>query len=555
MLAGGNVQLAVPAADYYVSTLGNDTTGDGSVNNPWASLAKIASIGNQTVAKKVYIVPGNYFEFARLILPRKVSLFGAGDISKITYLYKGSQENSCIFIGNPVAGTGAGFTDLDASLSISYLFFNALITSTNASDAGSNPYSTSADCPIYVRGSSNVEIHHCRFTNFTIYGPTFNGIGTEIDPSVDPSYKQTGNSVHHCNIINCSWFSGTIGYGSIQFGNQLGFEAYNNYVEQIGRPSNSNGFCFKHHRNGYNNGCKIYNNTIIRSYDDGNWNNYQFAIEQWNFRGLEIHHNTIIGNTDLAGGAKGSYAFSIDYHHNVVGGTSVPSNGNSQGIELEYQALGSTSDVLIRSNWFRNLFTAIYVYREGLAVPKFQNVYITNNVFYNCRAADFNNSHPEVGGFDNWQFLNNTLDGAGVAWCGLRLPDNGVVTNVIVKNNIVVNTGVGREIVMGSGVTQAQTSADTVIIQNNCIPGYTGPNFSYNLTPTNVTNSGNITSSPGFATGSFNNINPAISGLTNYRLSAGSPCVNAGLPLAEITIDYLDSPRIGNPDIGAFEYA
>jgi hypothetical protein len=39
------------------------------------------------------------------------------------------------------------------------------------------------------------------------------------------------------------------------------------------------------------------------------------------------------------------------------------------------------------------------------------------------------------------------------------------------------------------------------------------------------------------------------------RLQADSPCINAGDPSGAPAIDILGNPRIGLPDIGAYEYS
>jgi hypothetical protein len=57
--------------------------------------------------------------------------------------------------------------------------------------------------------------------------------------------------------------------------------------------------------------------------------------------------------------------------------------------------------------------------------------------------------------------------------------------------------------------------------------------------------SGNITADPGL-------INPPH----DFRLSAGSPCIDAGMPIPQVTSDYagLARPSGSRHDIGALEY-
>lgn len=62
------------AADYYVSTTGNDTTGDGSSGNPWATIQ--FAINRVSAGDTIHIAVGNYTE--NIEANKSVNLLGAG---------------------------------------------------------------------------------------------------------------------------------------------------------------------------------------------------------------------------------------------------------------------------------------------------------------------------------------------------------------------------------------------------------------------------------------------------------------------------------------------
>ena len=47
---------------------------------------------------------------------------------------------------------------------------------------------------------------------------------------------------------------------------------------------------------------------------------------------------------------------------------------------------------------------------------------------------------------------------------------------------------------------------------------------------------------------------PRVAERTGYRLQAGSPAIDRGLPAYGVSRDYLGRRRVGRPDLGAFEY-
>ena len=52
--------IAIPTADYYVATTGNDTTGDGSIGSPYATIKK--AFGLCSSGELIYLRQGDYDE-------------------------------------------------------------------------------------------------------------------------------------------------------------------------------------------------------------------------------------------------------------------------------------------------------------------------------------------------------------------------------------------------------------------------------------------------------------------------------------------------------------
>ena len=94
-----NVEIAaisksVPKADLYVATTGDDTTGDGSVYKPYASLSK--AIDTATSGQKIYIEPGNYTLNLEFNWQSGYSAAGLGDNGKDLEIF-GDNSNTILY--------------------------------------------------------------------------------------------------------------------------------------------------------------------------------------------------------------------------------------------------------------------------------------------------------------------------------------------------------------------------------------------------------------------------------------------------------------------------
>jgi hypothetical protein len=142
--------------------------------------------------------------------------------------------------------------------------------------------------------------------------------------------------------------------------------------------------------------------------------------------------------------------------------------------------------------------------------------------------------------YDNINFLNNVLYAgtSGTASSGFRFTFVGPVTNLTVRNNIIVGFP-------GYSVYGQNFTANTVSIENNIFYGNGLSNnnpYYYNCTLTNKTEQNNQKVDPLFV----------LFG-TDFNIQSSSPAINAGLDVG-LTADYVGNAIVGLPDIGAYEF-
>ena len=162
------------ATKYYIDEGGSDATGNGSISNPWASLAKAAS--SVTIPDTIFVNAGTYDVGTIVGLGVGVHVMGEGNTSILSGW--GTGYFRILNLYSAVQGTSG-------NQSISYLKFEGNLT---------------AWMPIYVSQRSNVKIHHCTFQNFLSHGPTFKG----RDSSGEPTTYATGNEFYNNVVTNCS---------------------------------------------------------------------------------------------------------------------------------------------------------------------------------------------------------------------------------------------------------------------------------------------------------------------------------------------------------------
>jgi len=506
-------------AIFYIDPSGNDSTGTGSIGAPWQTLAKATS--TVTSGNTIYVNPGTYLEVVQCFLAPGVNLSGAGDTSIIQSTWPWSFQAALALESS--AGTMG-------NQSVSKIKLDGRIGATGATRA------------LSVYGRSNVEIHDITVVDWKEEGVIFNGADSYI--LVAPPVYATGNTFHHNTIINCSQYVGS-GSGCLEIGGQDGLLIHDNHIEQQLRTAPDQiGWPIKYFSEGFLKGCKIYNNTIIKApFDGGGWN---FAIELFNFQGLEIYNNTIYGALDFNfQGSKGSYPWVTYIHDNIIGQPAQNLAYVEAGLIYEYD----TDGTIVENNTFKNISTGLSFFCRPNTITR--DFIVRKNLFYGI-----GNNTPSfsyyLGGFDagthyytvdNFKILNNTFIGDSGATkpngsIGMGQCDTGYTSNIEVRNNHIENT-----IFPPFGIAGAAARDNVQFTNNNQIgtdfygigtAGAGTPLFPDGY-PTNYTTANNL-----HVNGLF------VPGVT-YALQSGSTLINAGINVG--------LPFYGPaPDIGYAEF-
>ncbi len=170
-------QLNVIQNDVYVSTTGNDTTGDGTLNNPYQTILKGISMVN--TGKNVHISNGTYTgtKNTNIVINKNINIIGQNSNSTII----NAQNTSRIFIIN----SGCNVTILNLTLqngnSTNYggaIYNGGNLTVTNSIFTGNT--ASSFGGAIYNYGITNVNFNRIT-TNTAIQGRAIYNNGGEVN--------------------------------------------------------------------------------------------------------------------------------------------------------------------------------------------------------------------------------------------------------------------------------------------------------------------------------------------------------------------------------------
>jgi len=456
------------ATTYYISTKGNDRTGNGSISNPWQTLYRATSTV-KTAGDIIHVTAGTYIETIRCVLAVGVSIEGEGPSSIIQSTL--SEQFVAIIIATSTEGT-------DGNQHISHLRLDG------------NKRTTS--WAIEIRGRKNVSIHDCTITDFEESGVWWGGRSDNENSA--PSIYATGNSFYNNTVTNCAKYDG-YGRGCLVIGGQEGMLIYNNNISQTGRAKGTNGWPIKYCNEGYLKGCKIYNNKITKqAYDGKTWD---FSMELFNVSGLEIYNNTIIGSVDLPHIIKGDYPYGVYIHDNIMGPESLQPEIET-GITMEYE----TETAIIENNQLRNLAIPIYFTpRDGNMIS---DVIIKNNTCNNIGVANgshrgfainFSPDGAESFIINNFFVYNNKFIGneKEYPYYGIGILSAAAAVNIKIQNNTIKNFGVAGIVANPASVI------DTLLIEKNILSnnGNNNKPLFTRGSPANYTIRDNYISGPG----------------------------------------------------------
>lgn len=503
---------------YYVDTRGNNTTGTGAVDNPWASLYKACSTVT-TPGSKIHIFKGVYTENNRCPLSLGVSIVGEGKtntIIKFTYSNT-SYLNGCVYLSSP------GINN-NGNQSISKIGFDGM--------------NYTAHKAIYIGGRGNVEIFDCDFKDFEA-APAFFW-GSEINESWGyrneanhPITWTVGNKFYNNTVSNCSNYS----FNGLGLNAQSGFELYNNVISSL-RPSGTGGDCVWAHTNKE----LIFRDNIFErtDYTLPYWN---FAFEiRWNYGGCQLYNNEFIrGTADICYSYKEDYNYSWDIHNNIFR-SDIESTAISQIGGLSFEA--ETHTVNIYDNTFKNIAYGLTIigFAAGNIVEDF---YVHNNLFYNIGGINTFFGGSRLNGIEisgkigatvrNFYIYNNTIIASNsISKSGILLGTSGTIENVNIKNNIIMGFDTAPVFCY---LRDVGTSIDLLtVMYNNFYQNGNNNEIKYGFIPSNLTVNNQLTNNPLFVSS------------TDFNLQGTSPMIDAGVDVG--------LPFNGTaPDLGAYEHS
>jgi len=506
-------------ATYYItpSPIGNDSTGDGSIGLPWATVehatATVTSSGDT-----IYINAGTYTVSAQPYVERGVSIIGAGkDVVTI----------NCNHAGGILEMWSAAI-DNQPSVTVSGITFNG-------QNLGYNAVSITRRC--------NVTVDNCNFINF-VSGACYAYDGYDSLANSPAIYNI---NVTNCEFTDCTRYLAAGSFGMIWHRGVKDYVITNNTVTANYLTGDTAGFLVKGSRN---QNVRISGNTLsVIGHNDGT--KWAFAIEYNHvLGGIQIDNNTIQGVLDFAGNhcQKGLYDYSLWIHHNTLGHESL-STRYQDCIYLENYSLNSSmdmSDVIIEDNTIKNI-------TKGVGFMKVA----TNNQSHFNRINIRRNTMTNIG------IINAGGLGWGITWNG----DGGVFENIYIYNNtIIATTEAGTNPLVGISLPVRNSATTNYRIINNIIQGFdNAPIFTDGSYLTGTIDQLYIQNNDMYQNGNSNNpkwwgvvptnmlitsnlkVDPLFVSSSNFNLQSSSLLRNAGL---DVGLPYSGVA----PDMGALEY-
>ncbi len=526
------IAISANATTYYVSASGSDANNGLASTTAFASLYKASSVVSSGDSIS-FVGSSSYTESHQCIVPTGVSIDFNYSTIHLSY-YNNSFYQASIMFSSTKEGTNG----------------NQNIWRGNFE--GNNFTSFQG---ILVRCRNHVNFYNCTFANFQVSGLHIAGKINE-NTGTPPSSFTKGCGVYNCRFTDCNdrviQSSSGVACGSITAEGTDSLTLKYDTLININKAQTHNGDLFCSVQG--NNKNTIFSNCFMQKpADEGTA--FNFCIEDWyDMGGCVIEYCTFKGggnHIDIAqGGAyRGASQYSWIIHDNYFYSDNLLTSSGSQptwsfAIQLESSTDAQwapqnprNGDMLIYNNHCKKIGSLLYI-----DLTRYSNDFIRNIVVHNnlCDSMGYaNNTYGAIVNvlmnkgvsIDSLFIDNNTfvsLTGTGGTQAGVILePDSGRFSNIYFRNNIVENFST-----YGYFAFRGSHACDSVYLQKNITYSNAYSNsyhiFSGVPAPTNLTNSGNLTSNP------LLNI--------NYYLTSGSPAIGAAL-------------NVGfGIDIGAFPY-
>ena len=218
---------------------------------------------------------------------------------------------------------------------------------------------------------------------------------------------------------------------------------------------------------------------------------------------------------------------------------------NGKGNDFLYNAaagygfyIGGADNLVERCKIHHNGGYGIHIYHAGGVAGADRNIIRYNQIFDNSVTAQQETSDILLSSGAGNQAYSNLLYRTTFKAATRGISATG--PNPKVYNNTIYNYGYEGISTWGSSNGIVRNN----IIYGNGTSGQTG-NINFGSSPGLVVDN-NLLSDPKF-------VNPAA---TNFRLQSGSPAINAGVTISEVSLDMdgMNRPQGAAYDIGAFEY-
>jgi hypothetical protein len=510
---------------YYIAPppAGNDGTGVGTYELPWATLYKASTEATEW-GDVIHVFPGTYNEPQRTVLAVGVSIVGENQYTTIiNYTYNaGNITDAAIY------AVSASVTD--GNQNISY------VTITGTSYAASRG--------IYTRYRNNFIIHHCVIKNFDKAGINAD---SEINWITMPASYTTGLEIAFCTIEDNTEFPDNAGECNLRWSGHSDFEIHHNTFTNTARVAGRSIYSSQV-KNG-----SIHDNVLnTRESISGTW---LFAMELFNCRGgVEIYNNTYVGGgtLDMSGHStlKGIYDYSYSIHDNTFTLSSLVPYHDTPTAAITIEGWETIESVQVYRNhiknfpWGINITMGVYQIWGGHGILK--NLDIYSNIIENSASSDVSWNSFGIGLIKqatgitrrNINIINNTITGNQTnSYRGINLSVDGTNDDIAIKNNIIQGFDLGFLAENNSG------TVDSLHLVNNLINDCASTVYiQTGVTSTNYVNTGQLTSDPLFTSS------------TNFHLQTGSPAAQTGVHIGTpYLLDYDGVPFLNPPSRGAYE--
>lgn len=490
------------AADFFVSTSGNDATGNGSQGSPWRTLKFAVTKVAANQGHVIKVSAGTFVESGAFNVPTGVSIVGSGIDATIIK----AASSFYYYPADPGFGMDKFLMNLTSSAETNG---NQSIKNLTIDGDGKKLH---GGIFIQNRNSITIESVKVQYVNFS-------GIWL---------WGVKNSTVKDIKLKDCAWGSTGWCSGAFQIANssyvdisRFDIDESKGYgMKNLGQTTDST---FPN--------IKIHDGRVSVA-PAGAWNNGSapnITIEFWGsgFSGTEIYNCYVDNHISLVTYPNAQRGTPLKIYNNIFDILGTRTNGAGYGIEL------SVYDVEVYNNWFNGGATALV----NWGGRQFSNWSIHHNTFYGISSGyptGIINSYK--GGLKDINIYNNTVEMTGTATVNfIELNNGGVGENINVKNNLIINSNTSYAWYANKLISLANgSSVKSLAVTNNLL---------YNLPI-------------GTVSGTYTNNQTADPKITKsgtrpspyYVPLSGSPLINAG-----VNVGYTFAGT--TPTIGAHEIA